>query len=144
MAVAGVVGQPIGGMQGLTEAVQNDRLAKNLSIGMPDFKEALARASQSSIGKEGATQTTGAESLKFSAHAVDRMKSRGISFSPDMMKGIESAVNRAAQKGSKDTLVLTGDNALIVSVKNNTVVTVMDRQAMRENVFTNIDSTVVV
>ncbi|MBK7891692.1 MAG: flagellar protein [Bdellovibrionales bacterium] len=82
--------------------------------------------------------------MKFSAHAVDRMKSRGISFSPDMMKGIESAVSRAAQKGSKDTLVLTGDNALIVSVKNNTVVTVMDRQAMRENVFTNIDSTVVV
>lgn len=85
-----------------------------------------------------------AESLKFSAHAVDRMKSRGISFAPDMMKGIESAVSRAAAKGSKDTLVLAGDNALIVSVKNNTVVTVMDKNAMRDNVFTNIDSTVVV
>ena len=86
----------------------------------------------------------GAESLKFSAHAVDRMKSRGISFDPEVMKGIESAVSRAAAKGSRDTLVLTGDNALIVSVKNNTVVTVMDKNAMRENVFTNIDSTVVV
>ncbi len=81
--------------------------------------------------------------LKFSAHAVDRMKSRGISFAPEVMKGIESAVSRAAAKGSKDTLVLTGDNALIVSVKNNTVVTVMDKNAMRDNVFTNIDSTVI-
>lgn len=144
MAVAGVVGKPIGGMQGLTEAVQSDRLSKNLSPGMPDFKDVLARASQPTAGAGAAAQAGQAESLKFSAHAVDRMKSRGISFSPDMMKGIESAVSRAAQKGSKDTLVLTGDNALIVSVKNNTVVTVMDRQAMRENVFTNIDSTVVV
>jgi flagellar operon protein len=143
MAVAGVVGKPIGGMQGLTEAVQGDRLSKNQPAGMPDFKDVLARASQPTAGA-GAAQAGHAESLKFSAHAVDRMKSRGISFSPDMMKGIESAVSRAAQKGSKDTLVLTGDNALIVSVKNNTVVTVMDRQAMRENVFTNIDSTVVV
>lgn len=143
MAVAGVVGKPIGGMQGLTEAVQGDRLSKNQPAGMPDFKDVLARASQPTAGA-GAAQAGQAESLKFSAHAVDRMKSRGISFSPDMMKGIESAVSRAAQKGSKDTLVLTGDNALIVSVKNNTVVTVMDRQAMRENVFTNIDSTVVV
>lgn len=144
MAVAGVVGKPIGGMQGLTEAVQGDRISKNQSTGMPDFKDVLARASQSTAGAGTATQAGQAESLRFSAHAVDRMKSRGISFSPDMMKGIESAVSRAAQKGSKDTLVLTGDNALIVSVKNNTVVTVMDRQAMRENVFTNIDSTVVV
>jgi flagellar operon protein len=112
-----------------------------------DFRETLAKASMpdaapaTALGENGAAALAG---LKFSAHAVDRMKSRGISFSPDAMKGIENAVSRAASKGSRDTLVLTGDNALIVSVKNNTVVTVMDRAAMRENVFTNIDSTVVV
>ena len=81
--------------------------------------------------------------LKFSAHAIDRMRSRGISFAPEMMKSIEGAVQKAALKGSKDTLILTGDSALIVAVKNNTVVTVMDKSSMRENVFTNIDSTVV-
>ncbi|MCM2280734.1 MAG: hypothetical protein NDI61_02675 [Bdellovibrionaceae bacterium] len=85
----------------------------------------------------------GADGLKFSSHAIERMRSRGISFQPEMMKSIEGAVQKAAAKGSKDTLVLTGDSALIVSVKNNTVVTVMDRAAMKENVFTNIDSTVV-
>lgn len=83
-------------------------------------------------------------SLKFSTHAIERMRSRGISFSPEMMKNIEGAVAKAAQKGSKDTLVLTDNSALIVSVKNNTVVTVMDKTAMKENVFTNIDSTVMV
>jgi flagellar operon protein len=83
-------------------------------------------------------------SLKFSAHAIERMRSRGISYAPETMKSIESAVQKAAAKGSKDTLVLTNDSALVVSVKNNTVVTVMDRNAMKENVFTNIDSTVMV
>ena len=72
------------------------------------------------------------------------MQSRGISFDADTMKSIEGAIAKAAAKGSKDTLVLTGDSALIVSVKNKTVVTVMDRQAMKDNVFTNIDSTVMV
>lgn len=83
------------------------------------------------------------DGLKFSSHAIERMRSRGISYQPEMMKSIEGAVQKAAAKGSKDTLVLAGDSALIVSVKNNTVVTVMDRASMKENVFTNIDSTVV-
>ena len=82
--------------------------------------------------------------LKFSSHAIERMRSRGISFAPDMMQNIENAVGKAAAKGSKDTLVLAGDSALIISVKNSTVVTVMDKAAMKDNVFTNIDSTVVV
>lgn len=118
-------------------------LADSIAQATPAAQPAAQASLQSALtNAQGAT--AGAESLKFSAHAVDRMKSRGISFAPEMMKGIESAVSRAASKGSKDTLVLAGDNALIVSVKNNTVVTVMDKNAMRENVFTNIDSTVVV
>ena len=82
--------------------------------------------------------------LKFSAHAIDRLRSRGISFDQDMLKRIESAVDKAADKGSKESLVITDDSALIVSVKNKTVITAMDRGTMKENVFTNIDSTVLV
>lgn len=83
------------------------------------------------------------EQLKFSGHAIERMKSRGISFGPDELKNIQDAVVKAGNKGSKDTLVLSGESALIVSVKNNTVVTVMDKALMKDNVFTNIDSTIV-
>lgn len=82
--------------------------------------------------------------LKFSAHAIDRLKSRGISFDQEALKRIEDGIQRAASKGSKDSLVLIDDSALIVSVKNKTVVTAMDQNAMKENVFTNIDSTVIV
>ncbi len=118
---------------------------ENVSPSGADFRSSLREALNSVSNSVASTnQAEAREALKFSAHAVDRMKSRGISFAPDMMKNIENAVSRAASKGSRDTLVLAGDNALIVSVKNNTVVTVMDRAAMRDNVFTNIDSTVVV
>jgi flagellar operon protein len=83
------------------------------------------------------------ERLKFSQHATQRMMDRGISFKPDELSRLSDAIDKAAKKGSKETLVLMGDNALIVSVKNRTVVTAMDREAMKENVFTNIDSTVI-
>lgn len=113
-----------------------------------DFRRTLDQITSDAAGRAvpplGGHPAAASDNLKFSNHAIERMRSRGISFSPDEMKSIESAVDKAAQKGSKDTLVLSGDNALIVSVKNNTVVTVMDRTAMKENVFTNIDSTVVI
>lgn len=83
------------------------------------------------------------EGIKFSNHAVERMQSRGISFNKEDMARLNEAVDRAAAKGSKDTLVLMNDSALICSVKNKTVVTVMDKTALKENVFTNIDSTIV-
>lgn len=83
------------------------------------------------------------EAVKFSNHAVERMQTRGISFNQNDLGRLTEAVNKAAAKGSKDTLVLMNDSALIVSVKNKTVVTVMDKTALKENVFTNIDSTIV-
>lgn len=137
----------VGGISSAREGIESTRNREKIGS---DFKNTL----RDTITSAGGPTVTGAaateqaaknvDNLRFSAHAVDRMKSRGISFAPDVMKNIESAVQRAASKGSRDTLVLAGDSALIVSVKNNTVVTVMDRAAMRENVFTNIDSTVVV
>jgi flagellar operon protein len=86
-------------------------------------------------------QTTG---VKFSQHAQDRLKARNISFSSDQLQQLEGAVNSVAQKGGKESLVMMGDAALVVSVKNRTVVTAMDRSQMRGNVFTNIDSAVVI
>lgn len=81
--------------------------------------------------------------IKFSNHAIERMQTRGISYNPERLLKLDEAIKKAAAKGSKDTLVLMDDSALIVSVKNNTVVTVMDKNNLKENVFTNIDSTVV-
>ncbi len=82
--------------------------------------------------------------IRFSQHAQDRLKARNITFSQDQLQQLEGAVNSVAQKGGRESLVMMGDAALVVSVKNRTVVTAMDRSQMHGNVFTNIDSAVVI
>lgn len=84
------------------------------------------------------------QGVKFSQHAQDRLKARNINFSSDQLQQLEGAVNSVALKGGKDSLVMMGDAALVVSVKNRTVVTAMDRNQMKGNVFTNIDSAVII
>lgn len=109
------------------------------------FKEALGEALKTDevAAPKLAALRSDVPQLKFSNHAIERMQSRGISYSPQDLDRLGEAVKKAAAKGSKDTLVLMDQSALIVSVKNNTVVTVMDKNALKENVFTNIDSTIV-
>jgi flagellar operon protein len=82
--------------------------------------------------------------LKFSAHASQRLKDRKIELDAGMMQKVNDAIDKADAKGIDDTLVLTKDAALIVNVKNRTVVTAMDRGSLSGNVFTNIDGAVIV
>ena len=120
-------------------------IKKSEGEGQVSFKETLGEALKTNdvaVAKPTIAKSE-AQQLKFSNHAIERMQSRGISYSPEDMTRLEGAIQKAAAKGSKDTLVLMDNSALIVSVKNNTVVTVMDKNALKENVFTNIDSTIV-
>jgi flagellar operon protein len=82
--------------------------------------------------------------LKFSAHANQRLAERSISLGPELLGKLTDAVSKAEQKGLNDTLVLTDEAAMIVNVKNRTVVTAMDRASLGGNVFTNIDGAVLV
>jgi flagellar operon protein len=81
--------------------------------------------------------------IKFSQHAQQRLQARGISLGEEDLRKLESAVNSAANKGGKESLVMVGNNAFVVSTQNRTVITAMDRDSMQGNVFTNIDSAVV-
>ena len=83
------------------------------------------------------------EKLKFSNHAQKRLESRNIKFSDIEMNKIYAAVEKAESKGSKDSLVLMNDTALIINIPNKTVVTAMPVENNDENVFTNIDSVVI-
>lgn len=82
--------------------------------------------------------------LKFSSHATQRLQDRKITLDAATMAKVSDAVDKAQAKGVDDTLVLTDKAALIVSVKNRTVITAMDRQQLAGNVFTNIDGAVIV
>jgi flagellar operon protein len=81
--------------------------------------------------------------VQFSGHAVDRLRRRGIEVDDGTMQRLEGAVDRAATKGSRESVVFVDDKAFVVSVTNRTVITAVDSAHMREHVFTNIDSAVI-
>lgn len=82
------------------------------------------------------------EGLNFSKHAARRMNERGIAVDSQMMNDLETAVEGARKKGAKDVAVISAQGVFIVNVPNNTVVTTMSQSDMKERVFTNIDSAV--
>lgn len=84
--------------------------------------------------------------VQFSQHALERLQARNIKLGPAELTKINTAMDKAAQKGAKESLVLMNNNnlALVVSVKNKTVITAMDSMSMKDNVFTNIDSAVII
>ena len=82
-------------------------------------------------------------SVQFSGHARQRMASRGIVLSGEEMTRLDRALASLQAKGGRNSLVMLGEKALVVSVKNQTVVTLLDRESSRSNVFTNIDSAII-
>lgn len=82
--------------------------------------------------------------LKFSKHAELRLQSRQIALSSEDMQRLTQAVEKAAQKGARDSLIVMNRTAFVVNVPNRTVITAVDGESMKENVFTNIDSAVIV
>jgi flagellar operon protein len=82
--------------------------------------------------------------VKFSGHALQRVERRGIDLDAgDTLARLEGGVERAAQKGARDSVVFVDGTAFVVSVRNRTVITAVDSEHMREHVFTNIDSAVI-
>jgi flagellar operon protein len=82
-------------------------------------------------------------SLRFSGHAVQRLQRRGIELDQSTLQRLDQGVERAAAKGSKESVVFVDDTAFVVSVRNRTVITAVDNAHMRDQVFTNIDSAVI-
>jgi flagellar operon protein len=87
--------------------------------------------------------TTAAPVPKFSRHALERVNRRGIELDQPTLQRLAGGMSRAATKGSRDAVVFVDNTAFVVSVPNNTVVTAVPSEHMREHVFTNIDSAVI-
>jgi len=82
--------------------------------------------------------------LKFSKHALERLGTRNISITSEKMDKLNSAVEKADLKGAKESLILMDDLAFVVSIKNKTVITAVDGNSVKDNVFTNIDSAIII
>ncbi len=82
--------------------------------------------------------------VRFSAHALKRMDERGIQLTPADQDRLTQALDEAAAKGSRESLLLMDRLALVVHVPSRTVITAVPHSETGNSVFTNIDSAVVV
>ena len=72
------------------------------------------------------------------------MAQRNIDIDAVTWSKIESKIQQAKKMGVTDSLVLTDNAALVVSAKNNTVITAMDRAEASSQIFTNINGTILI
>lgn len=104
----------------------------------PSFDQVLQSQSGSTL-----TASAARAGIKFSGHAQTRLASRQITLSDSDVARLGQAMTKAATKGAKDSLVLMDKTAFVVSVANRTVITAVASDALKENIFTNIDSAMI-
>ncbi len=102
------------------------------------------QATQAVDSKANFQQLLNSELIKFSHHAEVRMAQRGITLPTESLSQISEAVDSAAKKGATDSLIVLGNIAMIVNVPTRTVVTALDGGQMKSNVFTQIDSAIII
>ena len=79
--------------------------------------------------------------VKFSGHALQRVERRGIDLDANnTLARLEGGVERAAQKGARDSVVFVDGTAFVVSVRNKTVITAVESEQIREHVINKNDS----
>lgn len=81
--------------------------------------------------------------VRLSAHAQHRLAQRDLSLAEGQLARLAGAVERAAEKGARDSLVMMDGMALVVNIPNRTVVTAMAARDLAGAVFTRIDSAVI-
>src|SRR5690554_209823 len=128
----------------MTEPIRAGQLFPHIAPGQLGRKPASGLHNQQQTGQTSFQSILEGKILKFSNHAEVRLEQRGIRFGADQLNKLETAIDKAAAKGSKESLILIQDVALIVNIKNRTVVTAIDGSQMKDNVFTQIDSAVII
>lgn len=84
------------------------------------------------------------QEVKFSKHAIERLKYRNINLTKEEIDRLNSAIKKAGNKGVKEALILMDNKIFIASVKNHTIITAASNEQLKENIFTNIDGAVII
>ena len=125
---------PILPLQGRITSLQGTAQTHNVSqISFQDFLQS-AQEKESAKGAE----------IAFSVHAQNRLQERNINLSHEDLARLQSAVDKLAQKGARESLIYMQEVALAVSVANRTVITALEKLQGTDNIITNIDSAAII
>jgi len=118
---------------------------QSISIQQLRLEHASASARQGTqFGELLQNELQNSREVRFSKHAAARVEQRGIEVNDSLLRDLNQAIEKARAKGAKDVAVIGERGAFIVNVPNNIVVTTMTSQEMKQNIFTNIDSAVLI
>lgn len=81
------------------------------------------------------------DGINLSTHAMKRLEERNIDFHGEEYMKVKDAMAKLKEKGGQNSLIVSDKAAYIVDIKNNKLVTAVDKGSMSENIFTKIDST---
>ena len=111
-----------------------DPVSKNINTAKTNDNKPFNNILQKELDKQ--------DGFTLSNHAAQRLKDRNINFDKADMNRINEGLNKAKEKGAKDSLILYKDVVMVANIKNKTIITAVDKESSKDNVFTNIDSVV--
>ena len=124
-------------------------LPPGTAVGSPPVRPAPAGTSSPQAPATGPSfadllaQKTVSGAPTFSKHALERLSRRGVDVNSQTLGRLTDGIQRAADKGARNSVVFVDGTAFVASVQNNTVITAVTPEAMKSHVFTNIDSAVI-
>jgi len=80
--------------------------------------------------------------VRLSRHAEERLNQWGQAAKEECLVELSDAMDIAQAKGARSTLVISQGAAFLVAPQSRTVITVVPEDRMKENLFTSIDSAV--
>ncbi len=96
--------------------------------GAASFQEVLNRIKQNDIN--------------VTKHARNRLDTRGVTLKPNQVEKVAKAMDQAAQKGVKEAVIVVGEQLLIASVANRTIITAAQKDDMQAKIITKIDGAI--
>ena len=126
----------------MTDAAQ--RIQQSIGVFRPeqDSRKAIQSPESSDFKEILSTEKSKLDEVKFTAHAKSRIQERNIVMNTEQTLRLREAMNRIAEKGGRESLVVMDNIAFIVNAANKTIITAMASEQLKNNVFTNIDSAV--
>jgi len=131
------------------KGMNNDYVLKRTKINGVDSSKNVQNTKNKSIPEgqsfnEVLNRIKSNDEVKFSKHAIDRLNSRNIQLSDQDMSRINTAIDKASQKGVREALIMMDNKVFIASVQNKTIITAAVDDQLKDSVFTNIDGAVIV
>lgn len=123
-----------------------DRVSSNLPISPSASAQAQKTSGSESfssiLSAKLESEAQKARTINFSKHALTRAEERGIELTPALVDRLTDSLDKAQEKGATNILALDQTRAFIINVPYGRVITTMSQEEMKDKIFTNIDSAV--